>query len=156
MADKTNGKAGVAAAKDLSKKELVRRAVGQLGRDAKAVQIQAHIKDKFGVEMSPNHISASKSELLRETAGGTKPATSTALAKPAAPKPAAKKPTAPKSAAKTTPAPKAVAPARVPGHETGNGKTSGGISLHDIQTAKDLVGRVGAAQLRALIDLLAK
>ena len=86
MADKTKGQAGTAApATGLSKKELVRQAIGHLGRDAKALQIQAHIKDKFGVEMSPNHISASKSEILR-AAGGAKPATVTTTAKPAAPK----------------------------------------------------------------------
>jgi hypothetical protein len=36
----------------------------------------------------------------------------------------------------------------------GNGK--GGISLNDIAAVKDLVGRVGADQLRALIDVLGK
>ena len=160
MADNSKGQAGaVTAATGLSKKELVRQAIGHLGRDAKALQIQAHIKDKFGVEMSPNHISANKSEILR-AAGGAKPATVMTAAKPAAPKlaakqPATKKPTAPKSAAKKTAAPKSVGPEVAGGHEAGNGNRSTGINLHDIQAAKDLVGRVGAVQLRALIDLLA-
>ena len=143
MASKSNGKTEAASAKGeaagLSKQELVRQAINHLGRDAKPLQIQAHIKDKFGIEMSPNHISASKTGILREAKSGAKPVTSTATAKPAA----------------QTVAPKA-APARVVGHEAGNGKKTAGISLHDIQDAKDLVGRVGAGQLRELIDLLAK
>ena len=62
----------------------------------------------------------------------------------------------PKSAAKKTAAPKSVGPEVAGGHEAGNGNRSTGINLHDIQAAKDLVGRLGAVQLRALIDLLAK
>ena len=167
MASKSNDNAKMAPAKraaaGLSKQELLRQAIKQLGKDAKPLQIQAHVKDKFGVEISTNHISAAKTEILRKMAGGAKPATSTAAAKPAAPKPSAKpapksaaqKPVAQKSAAQTTAA-KAVAPTRVVGHEAGNGKKSAGISLHDIQATKVLVDRVGAVQLRELIDLLAK
>ena len=152
MANTSNGQAG--AATELSKKELVRQAIGHLGRDAKPLQLQAHIKTKFGVEMSPNHISASKTEVLRETPGGAKSATVTA-AKPVATKPAMQKPQAAKSAAKTKPAPKVVGAAPAGGPVTGNGNGSAGISLHDIQAAKELVGRVGAVQLRTLIDLVA-
>ena len=167
MASKSNENAKMAPAKSasagLSKLELLRQAIKQLGKDAKPLQIQAHVKDTFGVEISTNHISAAKTEILRKMAGGAKPATSTAAAKPATPKPSAKpaskpvaqKPVAQKSAAQTT-APKVVAPARAVGHEAGNGKKTAGISLHDIQDAKELVGRVGAVQLRELIDLLAK
>ena len=167
MTSNRNGNAIAVTAKSaatgLSKQELMKQAIKQLGKDAKPLQIQAHIKDKFGVEIATNHISASKTEILRKMEGGAKPATSTAAAKPAAPtpsakptpKPAVQKPVAQKSPTQTT-TPKAVAPARVVGHEAGNGKKTAGISLHDIQAAKDLVGRVGAVQLRELIDLLAK
>ena len=151
------------AATGLSKLELLRQAIKHLGKDAKPLQIQVHVKDTFGVEISTNHISAAKTEILRKMEGGAKPAPSTAAAKPAAskpsakpaPKPAAQKPVAQKSAAQAT-ALKTVAPARVVGHQAGNGKKTTGISLHDIQDAKDLVGRVGAVQLRELIEMLAK
>ena len=166
MTDKTKKQA---PATELSKKELVRRAIGHLGREAKPLQIQAHIKDQFGVEMTPNHISASKTEVLRE-AGGAKPAAAKpattkapAVENPAAKSAAAKAVTAAKPAAKISSPKKAVSKTAVResvvaatagGSQAGNGNV--GISLQDIQAAKDLVGRVGARQLLTLIDLLAK
>ena len=144
MASKSNGNEKMGTVKSasagLSKQELLRQAIKQLGKDAKPLQIQAHVKNKFGVEISTNHISAAKTEILRKMEDGAKPATSE-VAKPAAPKPSAK------------PAPK---PAVEQPYEADNGKKTAGISLHDVQEAKDLVGRVGAVQLRELIDLLAK
>ena len=134
--------------------------MGLLGKDSKLLQIQAHIKDKFGVEMSPNHISASKTEVLREMAGGTKPAAAKPMApKPAVATPAAKTTTAPKPAAKkpTSKKPAASKPQAKPAPAAAsNGQASGSVALADVVTVKALVGRIGATDLKTLIDLVAK
>jgi hypothetical protein len=80
--------------------------------------------------MSPNHISDAKGKILGK-AGKSKPAVAK---KPAAPKPATSS-----AAAKPTPRKEGAA---------------GGVALQDIRILKDLVGRVGPASLRTLIDLL--
>jgi hypothetical protein len=169
MAGKSNGQVVAAApATELSKKELVRRAIGHLGRDAKPLQIQAHIKAKFGVEMTPNHISASKTEVLREM-GGAK-ATATAAAAPAPAKPAATvqpavatpatKPATQKQAAQKTAAKKPTSPkpqtTPVIAVASGSGETAGSVALADVQAVKALLARVRADDLKTLIDLLAR
>src|SRR5207253_1876616 len=114
-------------------------------------EMQSFIKDRFGVEMSTNHISTSRGEILRkEAAGKAKTATTTipAAKKPAASKRAPKKPAGPSPQAQQ-------AAARSNAFPKGS-KASHGISLDDIQAVKGLVGRVGAEQLRSLIDLLAR
>jgi hypothetical protein len=109
----------------MSKKEAVRRALQAMGKDAKPAQMQPYIKDNFGIEMSTEHISNAKSEVLREGKAKKKPA-----AKPQEPQPA-------KAAAKVS-------------------RVGNGVSLQDLQTVKDLVGRVGPETLRSLIELLAR
>src|SRR3954463_14059370 len=103
--------------------------------------MQPWIKQQFGIEMSPNHISASRGDIQRKRkqAGKAKPAAKkSATAKAAAKKPALKPP--------------AVARA-----EASSGAASAdSIRLGDIEAVKGLVHRVGADQLRALVDLLAK
>ena len=138
MEDKTSGHSATAAPATgkkagMTKIEAIRRAIHHLGEDAKPVQIQAYIKDKLGIDIATNHISASKTEIIRKM---------TSKAKPASPKPlAAAKPQA-KPAAKTA--------------AGGNGKTTGSIGLDDIAAVKGLVGRIAPVQLKALIDLLVK
>ena len=134
MANKTNGHKGAAGplkgkAASMTKQEALRRALIDLGKDAPPLQLQAHIKDKFGIEISTNHISAAKTDIVRKMAGGAKPL-------PA------------KSVAKTPAAPKSTA--------TSNGKDGGTVALADVQTVNTLVGRVGANDLKTLIDLLVK
>src|SRR2546421_6915247 len=92
MADKTNGQTGTK--QSMTKTEAVRRALAEFGPIAKLSEMQSFIKDRFGVEMSTNHISTSRGEILRKEAAGK--------AKPAAKKPAASKP-APKKPAATSP-----------------------------------------------------
>src|SRR3954454_24658716 len=81
MADKTNGQAG--AKKGMTKTEAVRRALTEFGPIAPLSEMQSFIKDRFGIEMSTNHISTSRGEILRKEAAEK--------AKPAASKPGPKK-----------------------------------------------------------------
>jgi hypothetical protein len=132
MADKTKGHAGAATtpkgkASSMTKSEALRKAIGQLGKDSKPLQLQAHIKQQFGIEMSTDHISSSKTDIIRKMSSGAKPAAAKsaapkpvpatpttptlsapkpAVAKPAAPKPVPAKPTVAKPAAQVTVAPK--------------------------------------------------
>ena len=74
---------------EMSKMEAVRRALDEMGNDAKPLQMKDYIKTQMGVEMSADHISNYKSKLLKE--GGTKK------------KPGPKPKTAPAAARTTTP-----------------------------------------------------
>jgi hypothetical protein len=127
-------------AEKITKQEAVRRALAHFGREAKPAQMKGWIKEEFRIDMSTDHISTAKGEILRKAREGKKPAAK----KPAPPKSAAReagpKPTAPPQA-KPTPAP-----------ATGGG----GIPLEDILAVKNLVGRLGAGPLHALIDAFAE
>jgi hypothetical protein len=130
------GKAGT-----LTKMDAVRQALAKLGRQAKPLQLQTFVKQHFGIEMTADHAKTCKAKALKERGRGK--------AKAAKAKPAARKPAAPKAAPRVhaaPAAPKAKAPAKANGS---------GVSLHDVEAVKGLIGRVGAGQLRALIDLLA-
>jgi hypothetical protein len=130
MADKKNGPAAGSqpGKKPMTKMEGVRRTLRELGKNAMPLQIQDHLKNQFGIDMTVAHISNYKSEILRKKKGKRG-----------------------KRAAAMVPAEaKAPAPASAPG------KGAGGFSLEDIQTTKALVGKIGADRLRTLIDVLAK
>src|SRR6267142_438017 len=142
MAQKTNAK--TAAHKPLTKLDAVRRALAELGRDAKPTQIQGFVKERFGVEMTTDHISTSKGDILRKARKQTKSSAPRPVVQPsAARKPAGgnKNATGPKST---------VAPVAV------SNRMSGGIPLDDILKVKDLVVRLGEEQLRVLINAFAK
>ncbi len=47
----------------ITKKEGVRRALAELGKDAPRAQIQGYVKDHFGLDISLDHISATRGEL---------------------------------------------------------------------------------------------
>src|SRR5262249_22101310 len=112
-------------------------ALAELGHEASRAAIQGFVKDRFGILMSPDHISNCKSELRNKSKKAGKA------------KPAAKKSATPKAPTKQPAAkPSAVTPSAR--------QTKGEISLGDIEAVKGLVHRVGAEQLRALVDLLAK
>jgi hypothetical protein len=142
----------------LSKMDLVRKALDKLGKKAKPLAIQSHVKQEFGVDMTADHVSNYKGKILRGDTGKKKAAKPKKAARPkkaevakaaaqktAAPKPAGKKKGKRKAKKK---APKPVA--------AGGRSAATGLSLQDVQITRDLLGRVGAAQLRSLIDLLAK
>jgi hypothetical protein len=123
MPAKTNGNT---AKGGITRKEAVRQALAALSKDATRADIQKFIKDKYGFEMTLDHISNCKGEILKEK-GHTKPAVAS--------QPPATKGTPPKAAS------------------AGRG---GAISLRDIETVKDLVEGVGAVDLKKLIDVMAR
>jgi hypothetical protein len=123
--------------KGITKIEAVRRALAHFGNDAKPSAMSPWIKQQFGIEVSPNHISASRGAIQRKHKQAGKA------------RPAAKKAATPKAAA-NQPAPKP--PAVIPSPR----QVQGDISLPDIEAVKGLVHRVSPEQLRALVDLLAR
>ena len=127
MADKKNGSQGKKAVGGMTKREAVAKGLGVLGKAATPIQLQKHIKDSYGIDMTTKHIGVEKGKILR--AGEHK----LSAAEPTAATPPAKQADAQKPAA---------------------GKD--GISLLDIETVKDLVERVGATSLKKLIDVMAR
>jgi len=136
----------------ISKVEAVGQAMGKLGKNASRADLQAYLKQHLGFHMSPSHISNCKTKFLRSKAKKGKKAVKpkkVEVVKAAAHETVAPKPVAKKPKAKKTAAPKHSA--------ASNGKAAAaGLSLQDVQKTRDLLGRVGAAQLRSLIDLLAR
>jgi hypothetical protein len=116
----------VSPGKKLTKMEAVRQAVARLGWDAKPKQLQKHIRRRFGVEMTADHISTCKDGLAKK-AGRTK----------------------------TQPAPVAASAARQTAAKPA-ARAGGGVPLKDILAVKELLGRLGAATLHALIDAFAR
>jgi hypothetical protein len=113
----------------MTKMEAVRRALKALGKDALPSQLQPYIKQTFGIDMTPAHITTCKGDILRKgkKKPGPKPKVQPEpLVRPSAPTPPAK------PAAKN------------------------GITLEDIQSVQGLIGRIGAGQLKGLIDLLSR
>jgi hypothetical protein len=68
----------------ISKMEAVRRALAEMGKDAKPLQMKDYIKSHLGVEMSADHISTYKSSLLRAGLGKKKPGPKPKMASAAA------------------------------------------------------------------------
>lgn len=110
----------------ITRKEAVRQALAALSKDATRADLQKFIKDKYGFEMTLDHISNCKGEIQKEK-GHKKPAVASRV-----------------TARKQTPT-KAASAAR-----------GDSISLRDIETVKDLVERVGADSLKKLIDVMAR
>lgn len=116
----------------ISKTDAVRQAMAKLGANAERAALHQFIKEQLKVEITPGEVSRIRGKLNRRTKKATnKPAT-------AAPKPAA---SPAGSVAQAMIAPK--------------GKEKSAISLTDIATAKDLLTRSSAADLKQLLDLLA-
>ena len=122
----------------VTKTEAVKRALAALGEEATRTEIQSHVRKKYGLEITLDHISNCKGELAkRASAEGTQ--TAAPAKKPAAPKPQAK------------------SPAPAPGPAKGkNGAAGDVVRLDDVLLAKELLNRVGAGPLRTLLDGLAK
>jgi len=134
MADDANDRGGAAAANGgatepkLTRKEAVRRAMQEIGEDAKLADLQAVIRDRFHIAIGTNHISTERGKIRKEAQP---------KARPAAKKAAPKKRTAPNQAA-------APAPAAAPTAPAAEAVPAGGYGLEDIQAAKQLLGRLGA------------
>jgi hypothetical protein len=122
-------------AEKITKMEAVRRAMAELGNDATPTPLQAHVKEKYGLDMTKEHVSVYKRNILRKL--GVRP-------KKAKPKKAAAKRAAP-----VQPAAASTSPAKSSGK-------AGGIPLEDILAVKELVGRLGARPLHTLIDAFVK
>jgi hypothetical protein len=136
-----NGAAGQAPQGKVNQMAAMRRALAELGNDAAVPRLQAFLKDNLGTEMSAKRIASYRGKILRKAAK-----------KPAAPTSEANK----EVMATRSPAEQnrvAATPAPAP---TAAVHGTGGIGLDDILTAKALVERVGAEQLRSLIEVLAR
>jgi hypothetical protein len=116
----------------IKKMEAVRQALNELGKDAMPLRIQAWVKQKYGIEMSADHVSVCKGTILRKARGKrkTRAVTQASVAQNSA---------EPHEQARPAPAAR------------GNG-----ISLDDIAAVKGLVERVGANCLKQLVDVLAR
>jgi hypothetical protein len=124
MANATKGKSG-----GVSKMDAVREALRQLGWDAKPAQIQGFIKEKFGVEMTLDHISNYKSDIRRKSGKGKK------RGRKPGPKPAA-----------AGAAPKAAANSRRRSH----------LSIQEADTLRRLLRDVEPGALKGMIDVLSR
>jgi hypothetical protein len=131
MAEKKNGTAPQKAqGRGMTKMEAVRRALGHLGNDAGRIDIQAYVKKEFNIEMSLDHISNYKGEILKK-----------------------KKRRKGKRAARPE-EPRKEAPKAPAASGSGGGATRAGISLRDLQTVRDLIERLGREQVRNLVELV--
>jgi hypothetical protein len=110
-----------------SKTEAVRRALEELGPDAKPLAIQEHVKDRYGVEITTKVISVYKGKLGKRGRKRGRPG---------------RKPKAEVVAA---------AAPRVAGHVAGHAE----VTIKDLRAIKELSDRVGAGRLRELLELLA-
>jgi hypothetical protein len=157
MAEPKNGTAAAPA----TKMEAVERTLAELGRGTLPMAIKAHLKKRYGIEISAAVASDYKKKLKKKAK---------AAAKPEAPKPAA----VPSVAQAASPVKKAAAPAKQPAPRAkkaavpkpraaspqppkkANGTNGGSVLLEDVLTAKTLLDRVGPDKLRTLIEGLAK
>jgi hypothetical protein len=114
----------------ITKKEAVKRSLAKLGKTAMPKAMQADIKQRFGLDMTLAHLSTTKSDLLRE--GGKK------KKQPVVTEPVA-----------TSPQGQPAVP------QSKNGKAPA-LKIDDILTLQGLVRRIGAENLRRLIDVLSK
>jgi hypothetical protein len=150
------------AAAGITKLDAVRRALRRLGKDATPLAIQGLLKKTFGLEMTREYISTYKSEIIRKDAAMIKPKVEVKKAE-AKPKPitaTAAMVAFRKGEAKPKPI-HAPAPAVEPRKDAPSlslqvkaSNEHDGIHLEDIQEVKGLMGRVGATELRKLIDVL--
>src|SRR5262245_13779032 len=145
MADTKGNGSAAPAGQPATKGEAVARALKALGPDAQPTQIGEYLRREFNLVLTNPQISYHKHDIQRK---GKRARRRKSRAEPA-PKPAAPKPRP--AAGQTTPAPAPAAPAPAPKPAS---TPAGAVSLGDIRAAKELVGRVGAGPLKALIDLL--
>jgi hypothetical protein len=122
----------------ISKQEAVRRVLDEHGYETTPTEIVKHVRQKFGLNMTTDHASTTKSVLKRKAAE----------AAGARGKGTQRKGGRPKKAAT------AVGAGAAKKAGSGNGATK--ISFQDILTVRELAARVGARQLQDLIKMLAK
>src|SRR5205085_2005333 len=108
------------------------RALAELGPDAKPAVIRGFVKDRFGLEMSPDHVSTAKGEVLRKARAQGGPAQARPAVQPSAARQA--------EPAEPTPAPAAQAARPAPAKGAGG---QAAIPLEDILAVEGLVVRLG-------------
>jgi hypothetical protein len=113
--------------------EAVRLVMEELGKDAKPLKIQDRVKERFGITMSADHVSNCKGKILRGEGGKGK-----------------------RKGKRKGKKAKATQPALQPSVASAKPKAAGSVTdrvnLDDVLTVKRLVHRVGATQLRTLIE----
>src|SRR5207247_2496650 len=62
------GQGNGAPAGAITKMEAVRRALAELGNDAKLLPLQDWIKERLGIDMTTNHIADARSKIVRKEA----------------------------------------------------------------------------------------
>jgi len=136
MAEKTNGAPPAAPQTVPSKKEAVRLALEEMGRNATASQLRPRIRERFGIDMSLKHISTAKNKILHGESGRRAAATPAAAGAAASAAPEA----APAEGERTS------APPR-------GGKGKAGLSIKEaVRRAMEIAGPDAAsADLRAVI-----
>jgi hypothetical protein len=137
--------AGGSPAIGMTKWEAVKRALATLGRDAKPLAIQSHVRDKYMIQMTAGHVSTYKKKLAKKATASTR------TPKKAAPAPS-HAPANGRAASSRRPAPTAAAPPADRVH----GPKGDAVRIQDVLLTKELLDRVGASHLRVLIDGLAK
>jgi hypothetical protein len=115
-----------------NKTEAVRRALDELGWDAKSAVIVEHVKKYYGVDVSPKVVSVYKGKL---TKAGHRP------------RRRGRRPKA-EAVAAATPAAAVPAAPRAGGREAA-------IDIGDLRSLKELSERIGLGRLRDLVELLA-
>lgn len=113
----------------ISKREGVRRALNEMGKEAMPTDIQSFLKNNYRISMSTGTISNYKSTLFKKTAGHKNG----------------------RRTARKTGSPK---PAQASAHVRANG-APGGITLGDITAVKELANRLGSEKLVQLAEILA-
>jgi hypothetical protein len=122
---------------EMTKRDVLRQALKALGKNAQPLAIQGFLKEHYDMDMTREHISKYKRDVLKQDAGKKAKVKASPVIK-MEPKKAA----APKPEAKAAPA------------SSGKGNTGKVIPLEDIEAVKTLVSRIGADQFRNLIDLI--
>jgi hypothetical protein len=112
-----------------SMREAVRQAMGVLGMDALPADLHNHLKEKMGLDISPNMISSYKSSLRREA--GLK-----GLRK------------------KKKKKQRATAVAAAPAGQPSAAPVSDGITLKELRALKDMAVRLGAGRFREVVEFL--
>lgn len=102
------------ADKTPSRMSMVRTALDELGMDAQPLELQGHIKSKYGVELPTQVISNYKFQ-IRKKAGQAGPGR---------------------------------------GRRGGGGGGSGGLRVEDFEVLRGLVDRLGASQVKKMVDVV--
>jgi len=110
----------------VNKMEMVRNAVKELGIEAKPLEIQEHIKDRYGIEIPTQVVSNYKFQIGKS--GGKPPG------KPG-PRP------------QVNPQPAAAVPVARP-------TPTAGITLVDVAAVRELVNRLGVEQVQKLAEVV--